>query len=164
MQRAYCVCHTRFVDDAADLDRARRDHLDVDALLAEHGEHLRRDAWVATHSGPDHRHLADRFVGHDAAQRQFGLKRAQSVQCGLEVVGGDGERHVSGLAACDRLVLDDHVDVDVRVGECRRHASGRARGVGHAEQRDARLAAGVGDGGDHRLFHGVLLGDHERSL
>ena len=41
-------------------------------------------------------------------------------------------------------------------------APGDARVVGHAEQRDARLAGRVGDGGDEGLLHGDVLSDDDR--
>ena len=75
------------------------------------------------------------------------------------VLARDGERHVGAAAAGERLVLDDHVDVDVGVGERAEDAPGDARLVGDAEQRDPRLGGRVGDGGDERVFHRFLLGD-----
>ena len=50
-------------DDAGDLDRRGRDHLDVDALAREHGEHLRRDTGVGAHAGADDRDLAHVLLG-----------------------------------------------------------------------------------------------------
>ena len=58
-----------------------------------------------------------------------------------------------------RLVLDDHVDVDVRVGERGEDAARDARAVRDAEERHARLVGGVGDGGDQWSFHGLFLAD-----
>ena len=60
----------------------------------------------------------------------------------------------------DRLVLDDHVDVDVGVGERAEDAPGDAGLVAEAGQGHARLV-GVGDCCDHRLLHRLVLGEHE---
>ena len=59
----------------------------------------------------------------------------------------------------ERLVLDDHVDVHVGVGERAEDPPGDAGLVGDPEQRDPRLGGRVGHGGDERLFQRVLLGD-----
>ena len=56
-----------------------------------------------------------------------------------QVVAGDGEREVGLLVVGDRLVLDDHVDVDVRVGERAEDAPGDARLVAQAGQGHPRL-------------------------
>src|SRR5689334_24205920 len=58
MQGAHGVRHAVAADDAGDLDRRRRDHLDVDALPAERGEDLRGDARVRLHARADDRDLA----------------------------------------------------------------------------------------------------------
>src|SRR6185369_3518761 len=56
--------HVLLVDHHAGLDLARGDHLDVDALLAQHAEHAARHADVRTHADADDRHLADARVAH----------------------------------------------------------------------------------------------------
>ena len=57
--------HVLARDHAGDPDRRRRDHLDVDALVAEDGEHLGGDARMRLHAGADDRHLAHRLVAAD---------------------------------------------------------------------------------------------------
>ena len=60
-------------------------------------------------------------------------------------------------------VLDDHVDIDVGLGQRPEDAGGDARPVGDAAQRDLRLVLGVGDTGDDLLFHDFILVANERS-
>ena len=54
-------------------------------------------------------------------------------------------------------VLDDHVDVDARVGERAEDAAGDARTVGDGEDRHLRLAGVARDSRDDRLLEHVLL-------
>ena len=68
------------------------------------------------------------------------------------------ERQLGQRARGARVVLDDHVDVDVGVGQRRRDAPRDAGRVGQADQRHARLAARVGDGGDEGVLHVLVLG------
>ena len=75
------------------------------------------------------------------------------------VLARDGEGHVGVTAFGDRLVLDDHVDVDVGVGQRGEDPRGDARVVGHAEQRDPGLAGRVGHGCNEWLLQGLLLRD-----
>src|SRR3954447_26599779 len=52
-------------DDAADADRRRRDHVNVDALGGEDLEHLGGDARVGLHPRPDEADSGDLSVGDD---------------------------------------------------------------------------------------------------
>ena len=155
---AFTVSGTRLgVDHAGDLDRRRRDHLDVDPALADRREDLRRDAGVAAHPGADDRDLADVRVRLDPLAD---VERLEHLGRRPQVVGRDREREVGLLVVGDRLVLDDHVDVDVRVGQGGEHAPGDARLVAEAGEGYARLV-GVRDGCDHRLFQSLVLAEHE---
>ena len=58
--------------DAGDLDRRGGDHLDVDVLVAERGEHLGGDARVRLHSRADDRDLPHRRVLGDAEDADLG--------------------------------------------------------------------------------------------
>ena len=154
--KASCSARTACGDllaahDAGDLDRRGGDHLDVDALAAEGGEHLGGDAGVRLHSRADDRDLAHRRVLGDAGDADVGDDRVERGAGGRQVGARDGEGHVGRGALGLRLVLDDHVDVDVGVGERREDPPGDARAVRDAEQRDARLVGRVGDGGDERV-------------
>ena len=150
--------------DARDLDRRGGDHLDVDALRRRASlKTLAATPGMRLHSGADDRHLAHLGVARRSrrcrARATIGSSAARAVR---RSVARDGERHVAPGAPSDiGLVLDDHVDVDVRLGERREDAAGDARVVGHAEQRDARLVVRVRDGGDQGAFHRLLFSDHE---
>ena len=132
--RSKAVCSARTASgtrsprhDAADLDGRRRDHRDVDPLLAEHGEDLGGDAGVRLHPRADDRHLPHALVGDDVVERELGLERLERRAGGAQVVARHGERHVRAVAVGVRLVLDDHVHVDVGVGQRGRDAAGGAR-------------------------------------
>ena len=92
------------------------------------------------------------------------VERLERVDRVLHVVLRHGERHVGALALGHRLVLDDHVDVDVRVGQRREDAARDAGRVRHAGQRDARLVGRVGDCGYERSFHRLLLSSARKYL
>src|SRR5438045_7623389 len=62
MKRAHRELRVLLMHDAAHLDLARRDRLDVDPFVREDLEHLRRDAGVRAHAEADDRHLHDVFV------------------------------------------------------------------------------------------------------
>src|SRR5881397_1199197 len=53
VQRAHGVGHALAGDHARDPDRRRRDHLDVDVVLAERAEDLRRHAGMGLHARAD---------------------------------------------------------------------------------------------------------------
>ena len=69
----------------------------------------------------------------------------------------DGEGEVGQRVVADRLVLDDHVDVDPGVGQRGEDPPGDTGLVADAGQRHPRLALGVGHCGYERLLHGLLL-------
>ncbi len=123
------------LDDAGDLDRRRRDHLDVDALATENGKHLRRDTGMRAHASTDDRHLAHlRMLGESGAHLLD--EAGEGVAGDAQVVLGHGEGDLRAAAVRVGIVLHDHVDVDVRVGERGEHAPGGARLVGHADERE----------------------------
>ena len=92
----------------------------------------------------------------------FGLTLAQVVHGALIIRGlhREGEVRCPGVAGHD---LDDHVHVDVAVGEGAEDARRHARLVGDAPQGDLRLVLREGDAGDDLLFHDLLLLANERS-
>src|SRR5690606_26948877 len=125
VQGAYGQFHILVVDDDRGLDFAGADHLDVDALFAEGTEHQAGNAHVAAHADADDGHFAYLVVGHDFLGANRGSDLVlQQVKGTLIVVAIDGEGEVGGTA--HRLVLHDHVDIDVGCGN-------RAQdGVSHA--------------------------------
>ena len=78
-----------------------------------------------------------------------------------EVIARDRERDLGVATLLARLVLDDRVDVAVRVGERAEDRRGRAGAVGNAHQRDPRLVGRVGHGGDQGVLHRLVFSDHE---
>ncbi len=96
VQRAHRELGVLRRDEAADLDLARRDRLDVDALVREDAEHLRRDAGVRAHAEADDRHLHDVLVvAHLAraeALRDLLDPRLRAGEVGLGEREGDGAR------------------------------------------------------------------------
>src|SRR5262249_5947911 len=103
----------RRVEMAGDLDRRRRDDRRRDALALERRERLRRDAGVALHAGADDRDLAEVVASLPA--------------CAEPVERARGRRVVLRRGREDDLVgalLQDRVDVDVRVGERREETGG----------------------------------------
>src|SRR5262249_10818286 len=102
-------------NDATDLDRRGRDYFDVYPVLAQHLEDLGGDPWVRAHPGPDDRDLADPVVGSHLERGAVEL--FDHVGGGGQVGAIDGEGEVGELVVADRLVLDDHVDVDAGAGE-----------------------------------------------
>ena len=106
-------------------------------LLAEGGEDLRRDAGVGLHAGADDGDLAHRLVGRTtrcrARRRPARARRAPSCRSSR----GHRERHLGARALGHRLVLDDHVDVDVGLGQRGGDAAGDAGRV-RARRRASR--------------------------
>ena len=162
VQRLHRVGDAVAADHARDLDRRGRDHLDVDPLAGEHREHLRGDARVRLHPRADDRDLAHLGLVVDPADPELADDRLERLARDPQILARDGERQLGAFAPlAERLVLDDHVDVAVRLGERLEDARRRTRLVAHADQRDARLLGRVRDGGDEGVLHGLLLSDDE---
>ena len=127
---------------------------------AERLEDLGGDARVRAHAGADDRDLADLTVGVDPRHAQLGLRPASSAASAARRSSvADREGDVGARPSVARLVLDDHVDVAVGVGQRGEDRGRRAGPVGDADQRDPRLVGGVGDGGDERVFHGLVFSE-----
>jgi len=73
----------------------------------------------------------------------------------LKLVLEDGERNISRI--CFRLVLDDHVHVDVRVRERLKDLGRDSRAVLNAEQRDLSFIFCERNTADNDFFHGFIL-------
>ncbi|SPA14560.1 conserved hypothetical protein [Cupriavidus taiwanensis] len=156
MQRAHGQFHVLLVDQHRDLDFRGGDHLDVDALFRQRAEHLAGDADVRAHAHAHHRHLRHLGVARHAAGADVRLHAiVQDGQRALVLAARHGEGEV-GLAV-DGLVLDDHVDVDIGVGDRAQDLVGDAGLVGHAQDGDLGFVAGKGDAGDDSGFHGGVF-------
>ncbi len=92
----------------------------------------------------------------DAVETDAGLGILQDFQAARQIGLGHGEGDVRlALFAAD--VLDDHVDVDRRIGQRLEDGGDGARLVGHAGQDDLRLILVIGDAGDELAFHVMFL-------
>ena len=80
---------------------------------------------------------------------------------GAEIVAAEGEREVRLLVRAHRLVLDDHVDVDVRLGERAEDRGGDAGLVADAGERHPSLLARVRHGCHQGSFHRLVLAEDE---
>ena len=108
---------------------------------------------MGAHPHPDHRHLADLVVVEHVGEADRGLDRVQTGHRGRPVGLGQGEGDVGPRGGDGRLVLHDHVDVDLRRGDRLEDPGRLAHLVGHADDGDLGLAAVVRDAGDDRLLH-----------
>src|SRR5690606_15214506 len=105
--------------DTAHPDRGGGDHLDVDAGGGEHLEHPGRDAGVRLHAGADQTHPTDVLVDGDLARAELLADGREHLEDDVDLGVGHGEGDVGGAVVGH--VLDDHVDVDVAVGERAEH-------------------------------------------
>ena len=117
---------------------------------------------MGAHAGPDQAQLGHRVVGRVALGLQPGDDAVERLAGGRQVVDGHRAGDVGVTLLAD--VLNDHVDVDVGVGQGREDVGGHARPVGHAAHRDLGLVGGVGHAADDRLFHGSIFFFHPGSL
>src|SRR5215218_8563549 len=152
VQLAHRVLHVLLAHDAGDLDRRGGDHLDVHAGIAEDGEGLGRHAGMALHSRPDDRHLPHAVVRLHTTEPELDLERLERLARRGHVLARDRERHVRQVTLGLRLVLDDHVHVDVRVRERGEHTAGDTRLVRESGEGDPRLGGRVRHGCDERSF------------
>jgi len=111
---------------------------------------------VAAHPGADDRHLADLLLGLDPGAHP--VEAGDHVARRGEVVTLDREREVRQIVLGDRFVLDDHVDVHVRVGQGAEDPPGDPGLIAYPGQGDSRLPVGVGYGCDHWAFHRLVFG------
>src|SRR5206468_1019052 len=82
------------LDDTRDGDLGRRDHLDVDALAGERGEHRRGDAGVAAHADADDGDLGDPLVVDDPAGADLAGHVRQLGNRPRVIAARQGEGHV----------------------------------------------------------------------
>src|SRR5690606_20880405 len=97
VQSAHGELGVLLVDEAADLDLARRDHLDVDAFGGEDAEHLRGDAGVRAHAEADDRDLYDVLVVADVLAAEAFAHLFDEGLRAHEIGLRERERHVSAV-------------------------------------------------------------------
>src|SRR5215208_3851851 len=157
VQLAHRVLHVLLAHDARDLDRRGGDHLDVHAGVAEDGERLGGHTRMALHSRADDGDLPHAVVRLHTAEAELDLERLEGCAGRGHVLTRDRERHVGEVALRLRLVLDDHVHVEVRAGERGENTPRDAGLVRKPGEGDPRLRGRVGHGCDERSFHGLFL-------
>ena len=116
-----------------------------------------RDAGMAAHADADDRDLGDVGRALDRLIADRCSRASSSTFCARSksAIGTVKVMSVSRAVLGD--VLDDHVDIDVGLGERHEHRRGDARLVGDPAQRDLGLVLGIGDAGDDLLFHDLVL-------
>ena len=149
------LCGYRAFDQHRDLDFGGGDHLDVDTGMAEGLEHLGGDTGVAAHADADGAEFGDAAVGAHGGAGQGGEDGGEGGGGFDEVVFVEGERDVRLAVEAD--VLDDHVDVEVGVGEGEEDLGGVAGLVGHAADGDFGLIAFDADAADDDGFHAHIF-------
>src|ERR671910_1765316 len=157
VQLPHGLLHVLLAHDAGDLDRRGGDHLDVHPGFTQHGEGLGGHTRMALHSGTDDGDLPHAVVRLHSAEPKLGPERLERLARGCHVLARDRERHVGQVALRLRLVLDDHVHVDVPRGKRREHAARDAGLVRKPGEGDPRLRGRVRHGCDERSFHCLLL-------
>ena len=113
---------------------------------------------MAAHPRSDDRHLPDPLVRQDALAED---EAAEDLGGRREVLAPHGEREIRLVIRGDRLVLDDHVDVHLGLGERAEDAPGDPGLVANAGKRDAGLLLGVGHGGYEGALHGLGLSEDD---
>src|SRR6202011_5259150 len=157
MQRADRVANACAVDDAGDMDLARRDHLDVDARLRERVENPGYDTGGAQ-PGADHAHLRDVCRRCESLSARRLGQVVEHARGPTEIRLGDGEAHV-GRAVVGH-VLNNDVDVDRLVGQRAEDGCRHAGAVRHTQQRDLGHVRLVRDAAYFLpFFHFRVIGD-----
>src|SRR5690606_4746929 len=157
VQHAHSQLEILFIDHDRDLDFRSRDHLDIDALFRQRAEHLAGDARMRAHANADGGHLADLLVADHGARTDMLLHRLFEDLLGAKIFAAiHGEGEVGRPVMAD--VLDDHVDIDIGVGDRAENLVGDTGLVGHAQHSQLGLVTIEGNAGNDWLFHrGIFL-------
>ena len=156
VQHAHREVELVFGDQRADFDLAGGDCEQVDPALGQHREHCRGELRIGPDADADDADLGHRIVVDQARIADVALALLDDRQRLRQARARDGEGQVRrpGVGGCR---VDDHVDLDPRLGD-RADDGGHGAGlVGDAGQRDPRLVAVGGDAGDQVAFHLRLL-------
>ncbi len=111
---------------------------------------------MAAHADPDRRDLHHVGGALDLAESD-GAALSVEDRAGSVVIGGRYREGHVGRRLVARNGLDDHVDVDVGVGQRPEDRGGDAGTVLQVAQGDLRLVLREGDAGDDLLFHDFVL-------
>src|ERR1700719_4204765 len=148
------------IDQQGKLDFRSCDGANIYTAFGEGPEGPGRDAGMAAHSDPDDRNLG--HIGRAVEARIADLRSGVGYRVlGALEIGRRYRKGEVGGGAVRRYVLDDHVHVDVGVGQRAEDISRDARLVLDIADRNLRLVLGERDSGDDLLFHDVLLGANQ---
>ena len=117
---------------------------------------------MALHADADHRDLGHIVIGQQGRKTDGIARLFQHVHRGRQLRARHGEGDI-GLAFTLGDILDDHVDIDIGIGQRPEDAGHHAGLVGHAHQRDLGFTLVGHDAGDQFLFHLVILVHHQRA-
>jgi hypothetical protein len=136
-------------------DRRGRDHLDVDARRPTAREHLGGDARVGLHAGADQRDLGDVLVDGDARGADLVGERLEDAARLVGVAARQGERDVGRPSSETFWTIMSMLMFASASAE-----NSRAATPGCPAPLDGELGLRgvVGDTGDDRVLHLVLLG------
>src|SRR5712671_19449 len=144
------------IDQQRKLDLRGRDSANIYAAVSERPKGLGGNAGVAAHSNPDDRDFRDVGCAIEALVADLRPRVGYRLLGALEI----GSRHRKsqiGRSAVRRHVLNDHVHIDVGVGQRAENIGRDARFVRNIADRDLSLVLGKRDAGDDVLFHKFLL-------
>ena len=150
-----------FFDDHGDLDLRSGDHLDVDVTLGKGLEEFGCHTRVGAHADADNTEFGDAILLADPARSDLFGYAIEEIADLFEFVTVHCEGDVG--AAAGGNVLDDHVDHDVGVGQCREEACGASWFVGDLADGDLGLIALDADAAHDDLFHSCGFFFHDGS-
>lgn len=149
------------LDKARDADLGRADDFDIDVFSSERAEHFCGDAGGAEHACADDRDLSDVLVDSDAERLQFLSDALDDGFRLCDVILLDGEDDIGDILLDVANALNDHIDIDVGVGECGENLMSDARLIGDAEDGELSDLLVVSDAANDKtlLLHSVVLPD-----
>ena len=128
--------------------------------LGERLEHLRGHARMRAHPGADDRDLADLRVGVDLARSPArhgpGSSARSAARTSSVAIVNDTSASRPSPRGSFWMIVSTLQLASASAAEDRRRGAGT---VGNPEQRDPRLLGRVGDGGDQRVLHRLVLSD-----
>src|SRR5690606_15983107 len=155
-QRAHSQFHVFVVDQHRGLDLAGADYLDVDDFFRQGAEHQAGNTHVAAHANTHDGNLANLVVGNDFARTDGGTNLIlKQFLCTHKVIAVHGKGKVGG--AIDRLVLQNHVDINVGRSNRAKNRIGNARGIGNGSQGNLGFIAAEGNARDNGSFHFLIF-------
>src|SRR6266446_841595 len=144
------------IDQQRKLDLRGRDSANIYAAVSEGPKGFSRDASMAAHSNPDDRDFRDIGCAVEALVADLRPCVGYRILGALEIGSRNRKSQIS-RSAVRRHVLNDHVHIDVGVGQRAENIGRDTRLVRNIADRYLRLVLGKRDSGDDVLFHEFLL-------